>query len=124
METRNIGDVSLPAYEQVIDIKEMTIEQLREAKSTCDTAIIEVIAHRQAITDEIGKRKAAEGMPIQVHSEELKTLESVRNNAIRLGLEPSLITGFWNNLLEAARRRQYDYRRNIGTIVVKKQQVK
>lgn len=113
--------VALSTPERDIDINELTIDQLREVKSECDKTIIEAIARRQTITDEIGIRKAEAGAPVQVHSEELRTLESVRDTAIRLGLEPTLITGIWHSFLETARRRQSDYRRNLGTTAVRQQ---
>ena len=80
----------------------MTLKKLREELSAIDEQIIDLIAKRQAIVDEIGDVKEAAGSATRDFEREKNVLDRARQRATTLGVDPNLAGDIMKSLIRAS----------------------
>ena len=80
----------------------MNLNQLRERLSAVDRDLISLIAQRQAIVAEIGKNKISTGKATRDYAREREVLESTREQAQSLGLDPEVAEHVMTELIRAS----------------------
>ena len=80
----------------------MNLNQLRERLSAVDRDLISLIAQRQAIVAEIGKNKISTGKATRDYAREREVLESTRQQAQSLGLDPEVAEHVMTELIRAS----------------------
>ena len=68
----------------------MDLKELRQRLTDVDQHILELIAERQAIVDEVGHFKRAEGRATRDFAREKEVINGARSQAKALGLAPDL----------------------------------
>lgn len=80
----------------------MTLENLREKLSGIDRQIVELIAARQSVVDEIGNNKQTVGRATRDFERERDVLEMARSQAETLGVGPNLADEIMTTLIRAS----------------------
>lgn len=80
----------------------MTLENLREKLSGIDRQIVELIAARQSVVDEIGNNKQTVGRATRDFERERDVLEMARSQAETLGVDPNLADEIMTTLIRAS----------------------
>jgi chorismate mutase / prephenate dehydrogenase len=84
----------------------MTLEALRAELDQVDRAIIEKLAERLRLVDDVKRAKHASGKHAFDRSREREVLEAAEARAAELGVPTSLVRGVFSALLEASHSRQ------------------
>lgn len=84
----------------------MSLDDLRKRLSSVDRELISLIARRQAIVAEIGAHKISTGTATRDYARERDVLESTREQAETLGLEPEVAEHVMRALIRASLTRQ------------------
>jgi len=80
----------------------MSIEELRNALSSIDRQIVEMVAARQKVVGEIGKSKQSTGRATRDFEREKEVLELAREHAAKIGVEPKLAEEILTSLIRAS----------------------
>lgn len=91
-----------------------TIEGLRSVVDGCDLVIIEAIAARNVAVQQLGELKLSEGLPVRDISRENSILRSLRERALEHGVDPSIVTRIWGDVLFHDARLSQERRRQLG----------
>ena len=84
----------------------MNIEELRKKIDAIDARIIELIAERQDISQEIGKGKKKTSRLIEDRERELKVLKNVRSLARAQKISPADIENIYRQIISASKKVQ------------------
>jgi len=84
----------------------MSLEDLRRKIDEADTKIVQLIAERIRITQEIGKEKKRQRTQIEDREREKKVLENVRRIAREKSLNLEDIEGIYRQIVTVSKRRQ------------------
>lgn len=84
----------------------LTIEQLRKCIEKVDAEIIERLAKRQALSQQIGKLKSEQGKAIVDPSQEEKLFHYYHDQALKYGLQPTMIKRIFNIIIAYSRKIQ------------------
>jgi len=80
----------------------MSLKDLRDKLSSIDRQIVELIAARQAVVDEIGTTKESAGRATRDYERERDVLETARTRAAALGVDPKLADEVMTTLIRAS----------------------
>ena len=80
----------------------MNLENLRSELSSVDRQLIELIAERQRIVGEIGRSKQSAGRATRDYERERDVLETARNQAESLHVDPNLAEEILTALIRAS----------------------
>lgn len=80
----------------------MKLEELRDQLSSVDRRLIELVAERQRIVGEIGRNKLTTGRATRDYEREKVVLETAREHAKSLALDPKLAEGILRSLIHAS----------------------
>jgi chorismate mutase/prephenate dehydrogenase len=80
----------------------MSLEDLRQALTSIDRQIVELIADRQKVVDDIGKSKQSTGRATRDYEREKDVLDSAREHAGSLGVDPNLAEEILTSLIRAS----------------------
>jgi chorismate mutase / prephenate dehydrogenase len=84
----------------------MSIEELRGRLSEVDRRIVDALAERQRVVEEIGAEKRLVGRPLRDFARERQVLDGVRAHAAEHGLEPALAEEVVRLLIRASLEHQ------------------
>ena len=84
----------------------MSLEDLRRKIDEADAKIVQLIAERIRIVQEIGKEKQGKGKQIEDRERESKVLENVRRIAQEKGLNQEDIENIYKQIVTVSKRRQ------------------
>ena len=80
----------------------MTLEALRSALTDVDDKLIELVAERQRIVEQISRHKLDSGTATRDFQREKKVLDGARRRADNFGLQPSLAEDIMRLLIESS----------------------
>jgi chorismate mutase len=86
-----------------------TVQEARSRIDEINERVVELLAERQAIVDELCETKADAGQPVRDPEREAELLDHVRTVADEAGLSPALAETLFRDILEhsvAAQRRR------------------
>jgi len=84
----------------------MSLESLRKRLNELDRQLIELIAERQAVVEQVGAFKQSEGQEIRDYAREKRVLDGARNAAGELGIEPDTAEQVMRLLIRTSLTRQ------------------
>lgn len=84
----------------------MELDDIRARLSAIDRQIVELVAERQALAEQVGAVKQAAGLPTRDYQREKQVLEAAARQAAALGLPPSVAEALMRLLIESALTRQ------------------
>ncbi len=84
----------------------MPLEDLRAALTEIDHQLVELVAERQSIVEQISRHKLDSGRATRDFQREKSVLEGVRQRAMQLGLRPGLAEDIMRLLIESSLTRQ------------------
>ena len=84
----------------------MNLEDLRKKIDEADTRIVQLIAERISIAQEIGKEKKRQGTQLEDRERERKVLENVRRIAREKSLNQEDIENIYKQIVTVSKRRQ------------------
>lgn len=77
-----------------------TMVELRAQIDRLDTALIDLLALRQAHVDRAAQIKTKEGLPARIPSRVNEVLDNIEVEALRAGFEPLLARQMWAMMVE------------------------
>ena len=77
--------------------------------SHVDAEILDMIAARMAIADEIGAVKAREDLPVEVPEQEEVVLDRVAEKGLEAGVDPELVRAVFRDLIEMSKDVQWEH---------------
>ncbi len=80
----------------------MSLDVLRNELSTIDIELVDLIAKRQKIVSEIGRRKQSSGIGTRDYAREKEVLDAGRARAAQLGVDPDLAEEVLRALIRAS----------------------
>lgn len=80
----------------------MTLDQLRERLAAIDRQIIDLVADRQSVSDEIGAVKRSEGRATRDFGREKQVIEAARARATQRGVSPDLAESLLQLLIRSS----------------------
>jgi chorismate mutase / prephenate dehydrogenase len=80
----------------------VSLEELRDDLGAVDRRLIELVAERQAIVEEIGREKLASGRPARDFRREKQVLDGARAAAEELGVPPDVIESIMRLLIRSS----------------------
>ncbi len=80
----------------------MSLEELRNALTSIDRRIVELIAERQDVVDDIGKAKLESGRATRDYEREKDVLDTARTHAAQVGVDPALAEEILTRLIRAS----------------------
>lgn len=80
----------------------MDLEDLRQKLSSIDSELIELVARRKAVVDEIGKRKQQAGRATRDFEREKEVMELARKKAQSVGIDPQLAEEILTTLIRSS----------------------
>jgi chorismate mutase/prephenate dehydrogenase len=80
----------------------MNLEELRTALTELDGQLVEIIARRQAISEQVAAVKRATGRPTRDFAREREVIVRGRNAAARLGVSPDLAESLLRQLIQSS----------------------
>lgn len=86
--------------------KDLKLRQLRGKIDDIDQSIIKLLAERQKISQEIGKYKAARGLPIQQGEREAEIIKKHTQEAKNAGLAVAFIEKLFDIIFQYSRKDQ------------------
>lgn len=84
----------------------MDLEQLRQRLNQLDRQLIELIAERQAVVQQVGEHKRSEGQATRDYAREKQVLDGARTQAKELGIAPDVAENVMRLLIETSLTRQ------------------
>jgi chorismate mutase/prephenate dehydrogenase len=84
----------------------MALEDLRNRLNELDRQLIELIAERQAVVEEVGALKRDEGQGTRDYQREKQVLDGARASAEELGIAPDIAEGVMRLLIQTSLTRQ------------------
>lgn len=84
----------------------MDLEQLRQRLSQLDRQLIELIAERQAVVQQVGEHKRSEGHATRDYAREKQVLDGARAQAKELGIAPDVAENVMRLLIQTSLTRQ------------------
>jgi chorismate mutase/prephenate dehydrogenase len=84
----------------------MSLEELRERLNELDRRLIELIAERQSVVEQVGAFKHSEGQAIRDYAREKRVLDSARGTADALGVAPDVAEQVMRLLIKTSLTRQ------------------
>ena len=100
--------ITIEAFAQLMDA--LGVNRIRMKIDMIDRDLVRLLARRHRLAMEVGKIKAERGIPVQVPEIEEKLLASIREEAVRRGLDPSKMEQILQLILEQSREAQYKER--------------
>jgi len=88
----------------------VTLDELRQRLNDIDRQLIELIATRQAVVDEVGALKQSSSQATRDFAREKRVLEGARENARELGVAPEIAAEVMRLLIQTSLTRQERYR--------------
>ncbi|MDJ0652907.1 MAG: bifunctional chorismate mutase/prephenate dehydrogenase [Xanthomonadales bacterium] len=82
------------------------LEELRARLSKVDQQILELIAQRQSLVQEIGATKQSAGIPTRDFAREKRVIDNARAHAEKLGLPLAMAEDIMHRLIEVSLQRQ------------------
>ncbi len=83
-----------------------TIEELRAEIDRIDTAIVDLIANRQACAGQMARLKYAQGLPIRDAGRRHQVLERAFDRAVEQGVDPKAVQQVMELLVAMSEERQ------------------
>lgn len=80
----------------------MNLDELRSELSSVDKKLVELIARRQQMVDEIGRQKQSSGKATRDYKREKEVLDMAREQAINLDVDPNLAEGIMTQLIQSS----------------------
>src|ERR1035438_5118415 len=80
----------------------MTLDELRAELTGLDAQLIELVAHRKALSEQVAAVKRATGIPTRDFGREREVILRGRNNAERLGVSPDLAESLLRQLIHSS----------------------
>jgi chorismate mutase/prephenate dehydrogenase len=80
----------------------MNLDELRAALSDLDGQLVELVARRQALSEQVAEVKRATGRPTRDFGREREVILRARNAAARLGVSPNLAESLLRRLIESS----------------------
>lgn len=80
----------------------MSLDDLRSTLTSIDRQIVDLIAARQNVVDEIGKAKQASGRATRDYEREKDVIETARGHAASVGVDPALAEEILTSLIRAS----------------------
>ncbi len=84
----------------------MSLEKLRQRLNELDRQLIELIAERQSVVEQVGAFKQSEGQSIRDYAREKRVLDGARNTAGELGIAPDIAEQVMRLLIRTSLTRQ------------------
>ncbi len=84
----------------------MTLEELRQRLNELDRQLIELIAERQAVVEQVGNVKRSSSQATRDFEREKQVLDGARDRARELGIEPDVAAGVMRLLIQTSLTRQ------------------
>jgi chorismate mutase/prephenate dehydrogenase len=84
----------------------MSLEKLRSQLSALDRRILDLVAERQAVVDEIGAAKQASAQVTRDFEREKQVIEMAREQALALGISPELAENLMELLIRSSLTKQ------------------
>ncbi len=79
---------------------------LREKIDACDSALVDLLAQRRELTEQVGKIKQATGAPLHVPQREASLIEARRAQAEHKGVNPDLVEDILRRMMREAYENQ------------------
>ncbi len=79
---------------------------LREKIDACDSALVDLLAQRRELTEQVGKIKQATGAPLHVPQREASLIEARRAQAEQKGVNPDLVEDILRRMMREAYENQ------------------
>src|ERR1700674_4641378 len=80
----------------------MTLDELRAALTELDGQLVELVARRQALSEQVATVKRATGRPTRDFGRERDVILRGRNTASRLGVSPDLVESLLRQLIQSS----------------------
>lgn len=80
----------------------MSLDELRAALTDLDGQLVEIVARRQALSEQVAEVKRATGRPTRDFGREREVILRARNTASRLGVSPNLAESLLRQLIESS----------------------
>ncbi|MDE2304883.1 MAG: prephenate dehydrogenase/arogenate dehydrogenase family protein [Gammaproteobacteria bacterium] len=80
----------------------MTLDELRSALSEVDTALVELVARRQALSEQVAAVKRATGRATRDYGREREVILRGRSAALRLEVSPDLVESILRQLIQSS----------------------
>ncbi|MBM4196735.1 MAG: prephenate dehydrogenase/arogenate dehydrogenase family protein [Gammaproteobacteria bacterium] len=80
----------------------MTLDQLRERLAAIDRQILDLVAERLAVSDQVGEVKRAEGRATRDFRREKQVIDSARAYALNLGIPPDAAESLMDLLIRSS----------------------
>jgi chorismate mutase/prephenate dehydrogenase len=80
----------------------MNLDELRAALTDLDGQLVELVARRQALSEQVAEVKRATGRPTRDFGREREVILRARNAASRLGVSPNLAESLLRRLIESS----------------------
>lgn len=80
----------------------MNLDELRAALTDLDGQLVELVARRQALSEQVAEVKRATGRPTRDFGREREVILRARNAATRLGVSPNLAESLLRRLIESS----------------------
>jgi len=84
----------------------MDLAKLRERLTDVDRQLLELIAERQAIVDEVGSLKRSEGRATRDYAREKVVIDGAREQAVELGVDPDVAEHLMAMLIRSSLTKQ------------------
>jgi chorismate mutase/prephenate dehydrogenase len=84
----------------------MDLSNLRKRLNELDRQLIELMAERQSVVEQVGELKRSEGHATRDYAREKQVLDGARQNAIELGIAPDIVEEVMRLLIRTSLTRQ------------------
>ncbi|HET6655562.1 MAG TPA: chorismate mutase [Gammaproteobacteria bacterium] len=81
------------------------LDDLRELIDAVDEALLELLAERARLVDQVAAVKRGEEIPMRIQSREDAIVAGVRKRAEELGLSPDIVEDIFCRILDESHRR-------------------
>jgi chorismate mutase/prephenate dehydrogenase len=85
---------------------DMNLGDLRKRLNELDRQLIELIAERQSVVEQVGELKISEGQATRDYAREKRVLDGARQNATELGIAPDIVEEVMRLLIRTSLTRQ------------------
>ena len=82
--------------------QDMTLDELRTALTLLDEQLLELVAHRQALSEQVASVKRATGRATRDFGREREVILRGRTTAQRLGVSPDLAESLLRQLIQSS----------------------
>jgi chorismate mutase len=93
-----------------------SLHAAREKIDTIDRRLVDLLAQRQAVVDNISALKDASGRAVRDPEREAELLDRLRSHAERAGLSPDLVESIYAAVLAHSRARQRAQREETDSL--------